>query len=326
MELQIVTPKSPSNPQPTIGEAKPEAAATSVAPASTPPASSTSVSTATAGGAPGTEPPKPDKPGRRAAAAKRIEREASEAAAAANRTVEEAKPVTEKAAKYEAAIASGDVDQILKAFGIDDEKLVDMYLAKHGEKGEGAEKKPQDDQIRRELDELKQELAQGKVKEQEREAQKSIQTHVDTLKQIAAKPEHADRFEMLNAEGAHGLAFDVMVQFHTQHKKFLSYEEALDAVEEHLVATERARIERNAKIKKLGAAAAAKPEAKPTEAPAADPTDPLEKMRAAFKSVRPRMTNAMATSHPVSAPGPRTKADADTRFRERVLALATAAN
>lgn len=346
MELELKTGNNQTS-------AKPQAApppetqkpAASAAPNTSQGGSPASTQTAP-GTAPGAQTGSPaDKPGRRAAAAKKAERQASAKKAEAEKAAAAAAPVAEKVSKYEAAIASGDVDKILDAFGITDEKLVDLYIAKHGSKDDAGGTDGGDkavEELRVELAKFKEELADSKTKEAEKakqtEAEAAIRGHVDQLRTLASKPEHAERFELVNAaepdairvltdgqcSSAYEAAFDVMVEVHKAHGKYITHEEALDALENALLGHERARAERTGKLKKLGAAAAkpeAKPEAKKPQEKAPEASDPVERMRAAFKAQRPRVTNSLSTFHATTSPRAGSKSEADKRFRDRVLGM-----
>lgn len=261
-----------------------------------------------------------EKPGRAAAAAKRMRTEAEGKIAEADRKANEVKAST---GKYEEAIKSGDVDKILEAFGIDDEKLVDLYIAKHGKTEEGEAKKA-DGEIRKEIDALKAEIAESKQREETARTSAEVQRVVAQLEQAANAG--GDAYELVNtiptvsdpefgAITPHQAAFLVQVRYNQQTGKRISDAEALAAVEEQLEVTARAEYERLSKLKKFGG--------KTAEAAKSDPApvgDGLDGMRAAFKAARPRVTNGTTTSLPASSARPRTRADADARFRERVAA------
>lgn len=333
MLLELKTSSATPVPAPAKPEAKPtETAAPAAAAPGAPASASASPSTPTtaAGGTPAAS--ADDKPGRRAAAAAKKERQAQAKATEAEQKVASATAAAEKAAKYQAAIESGDPDKILAAFGLDDEKLVDLYVKKHGsantEDGEGKGDAAELARLKAEFDAFKQELADQKVKDEEKSRQaqmaQTIRNHVDNLKATATKTEHAERFELVNAEGpgAYELAFDVMAEVHKQHGKFISYEEALDLTENHLLAQEKARMERNGKLKKLGGAAPAKAAEAKTETTEQKPSPTgLDAIRDRFKATRPRVTNAMSVSTPGTTVRAKGRAEADQRFKDKLLAL-----
>lgn len=355
MELELRTSNGAlpgqAGAQPEADKEKPSA----VAAGSEKPTGSPGGSAKTAGSGSPAEPkdgePKPEKPGRAAAAAAKERRKAEAAAQQADVKKADADKVAASVEKYRTAVESGDPDQILAALGWTDEQLVDKYIAKHqpkdGATGEDGSNKELAD-LKKEFAEFKAKLAEKETKAEERRQQEEqkaqVQQHVDSIKTFAAKPEHGERFEVCNAgpavirqltsgeyEDVGLLAFDVMIQVHGKTGEFLSYEQALDRVESALLEAHKAHAATAGKLKKLGGAPAAKSESagtkKAEEKPAAGGGDgsALERLAAAFKAKRPVVTNALSVSHPATQSRGGGKAAADQRFRERVLALQTAA-
>jgi hypothetical protein len=251
--------------------------------------------------------------------------------------------------KYRAAVESNDPDKILEAFGLDDEKLVDLYIAKHGrpEPGEPGAGDSADDvrALKAEIAAFKKELADEKVKAEERrktdEGQAAVQQRIGEIQAVMTKPENAERFEVCNAApdviahltrgeytNAAAAAFDVMFQVWQQTKEQISFEKALELTEAHLLKSHEALSGGLGKLKKLGGAGKPAPTTAETKSapgkepePAAGGDDPLSKVRAAFKKSRPRITGALSAVHPVANPNERGRAAADRRFRDKVLAL-----
>lgn len=347
MEFTLQTPGKPSpvTQAPAKEEpAKPETSAAAAEPAK--PTPSPSESAKSAGSGSPAEPAKPEKPGRAAAAASKKQRQADQAAQAADAKKASADKVAADVEKYRAAVESGDVDKILAAFGLDDEKVVDLYLAKHGTKDENGETKdPNADelkQIKAELEKFKADLAAEKTKTEEKRqadaAQAQVQGMIGQIRDLAAKPENAERFELCNAgaevigaltggeyQSAAAAAFDVMVEIWKGGEgERISYEKALELTEAHLLKRHEALAGGLGKLKKLGGKV---PEKKPDEgkAPVAKADEPaaegLDAMRAKFKASRPRVTNGLSVIHPVASTGPKGRSAADQRFRDRVLAL-----
>jgi hypothetical protein len=270
------------------------------------------------GDAPAEPAKKPEPDSARFAALKRRER----AAVAAEGRAKEA---SAKAQRYEEAVKSGDVDKMIEAFGLSGDQLVDLYIKKYGgtPAADAATADEPDSPLKKEVDELKKWRAERESREQGETAQAAVRQHMDALRATAAKS--ADRYELVNAEGAHDVAFDVMVEYHRQHGKFLTHDEALDAVENQLEQDARARLERFAKTKKLsGLTRAPAPPAgtAPDNRQTRDPDAATARMRDAFLSrTRPTVTNAAASAAPTTPTKPRNREEADVLFRQRVAAL-----
>lgn len=343
MEMELKTSGTLPSGVTLQGAAKPEASAAVVESAKPTPSPGESVSPAGTGSP--AEPAKPEKPGRAAAAAKKAERQAAERAADADARTAAAKPVVDEAAKYAEAIKSGDPDKILAAFGLDDEKLVDLYIAKHGTKDTESGTKAENDaaiaELKAEIAQFKAELVAKEVeaekKRTEAAATASVQGHVDAIKSLAAKPENAEKYEVCNAEpavirsltggeytSAAAIAFDVMVAVHQKEGEFITYEKALELTEAHLLEAHKGLVGGLGKLKKLGGALAKveerKPDAKP-EAVASTGNEALDRVREKFKASRPRVTNGLSVIHPTASVSAKGVTAANQRFRERVLAL-----
>lgn len=274
--------------------------------------------------APGTAAPAagekpPEKADGKAFAALKRERQRVEAVVAQAKPLIEAKEAWDK----------GDVDTVLDRLGIQGDKLVDLWVKRQGgttaegTEGEPAKAAPETDALTKRLEELESRI---KAKDQEAAATQALQAHLGKLSE-ALKGDSA-RWEMCTKDPkAPQIAFDVMFEHNRRTGEYLSYEQALDAVEDFKIneAIVSAMPDRAARRALLGAKTQSGEQ--PAASPAATGGNEVEmtaqdRLRQAM-GLKPRVTvnNSAASAAPTTAT-PRTRGvDADKRFFDKVRAL-----
>jgi hypothetical protein len=299
-----------AKPAETAPAAEPASVA-AVAPAETVPTESAAEPVATETPAPAAAAPAPSKEeelaSRRFAALSRKERELrqkeQEAQARVTAAEARAKELEEREKRFQDLKKSP--LKVLKDLGISYADLTQDAIGAYKEpEVDPTEKRFQD--LQSKIDEaarVKEELAQYKAANEQREVEAALRDVMDTIKETASD----EKYEYIQTLGdeAYSLVKDVMAEYYQQHQKLLDYSEACDIVEKYYEEGVVAKLTSTKKVKsRFTASAPAK-----VEAPKATPT-PKE------VSGRPTtLTNAAASA------ASKAKPDIDKMSKQEALSL-----
>jgi uncharacterized FlaG/YvyC family protein len=140
---------------------------------------------------------------------------------------------------------------VLKEHGIGFEKLTEL-LMNDGKQTPESMLSEAEQKFMSKLEQLEAKLAEKETKEQEAKLEEQLQAFVGQLTDFVNTTED---YDLIRANDAVGLVYEVIEAHHNETGQILSNKEACDAVEEHLLEEAKKLVDRE-KVKKLFGAAA----------------------------------------------------------------------